>query len=63
LPFGIFPELAADNKFHWDPTDDYSRQGLTTKYADEQYDPLYHNDVLVCGKEPLRGSSTPQPTA
>jgi endoglucanase len=63
LQFGLFPKLASDYKAHWDPANDYSRQGLTSSYTDETYVPFYHDGVLVYGVEPPGNGSTPAPTA
>jgi endoglucanase len=64
LQFGLFSGIASDNKAHWDPTNDFSRQGLTSDYAESEYIPLYHDGVLVSGQEPGGGSgTTTAPTA
>ncbi|MBN1697244.1 MAG: glycoside hydrolase family 9 protein [Spirochaetales bacterium] len=62
LQFGLFPDIASDNIAHWDPTNDYSRQGLTKEYTDEQYVPIYHDGELVYGRGPEGGDGTPSPT-
>jgi endoglucanase len=62
LQFGLFSNIASDNVAHWDPTNDYSRQGLTKEYTDERYIPFYHNGELVYGQEPEIGGGTPVPT-
>jgi endoglucanase len=63
LQFGLFSLMGPDNKAHWDPTNDYSRQGITTSYTDAQYVPFYHDGILVYGAEPGGSSVTPGPTA
>jgi endoglucanase len=63
LQFGLFSNIASDNVAHWDPTNDYSRQGLNEEYTDEQYIPFYHNGELVYGQEPGVGGGTPVPTS
>jgi endoglucanase len=62
LQFGLFPNYASDNAAHWDPANDYSRQGLTEEYTDTQYSPFYYNGELVYGQEPEGGDVTPGPT-
>lgn len=63
LQFGLNVAIASDYKFHWDPTNDYSRQGITSTSATTQYIPVYHNGTLVFGLEPgAAGTPTPTPT-
>jgi endoglucanase len=61
LQFGLNVAIGSDYKFHWDPTNDYSRQGITATKATTSFIPVYHNGVLVFGQEPT-GSGTPTPT-
>lgn len=61
LQFGLNVAIASDFKFHWDATNDYSRQGITTTQAITPYIPVYHNGVLVFGQEPGGVSGTPTP--
>jgi hypothetical protein len=62
LEFGLIAAIASDYLFHWNPTNDWSYQGITTTKAVTNYIPVYHNGVLVFGQEPT-GSITPTPTA
>ncbi len=50
--FGMIAAMAADYGTHWDPTNDWSRQGLSAAIGDTQYIPLYLNGVKVYGLEP-----------
>ncbi|HEX7734776.1 MAG TPA: glycoside hydrolase family 9 protein [Ktedonobacteraceae bacterium] len=61
LQFGLNVAIASDFKFHWDATNDYSRQGITATQAVTQFIPVYHNGTLVFGQEP-GGAGTPTPT-
>lgn len=61
LEFGLNAAIGSDYLFHWDPTNDWSYQGITTTKATTQYIPVYHNGTLVSGQEPS-GSGTPTPT-
>ncbi|HEY0755907.1 MAG TPA: glycoside hydrolase family 9 protein [Ktedonobacteraceae bacterium] len=61
LQFGLNVAIASDFKFHWDPTNDYSRQGISATQAVTQFIPVYHNGTLVFGQEPT-GTGTPTPT-
>ncbi len=64
LQFALIAGIASDYGFHWDPTNDWSHQGLTTTLADTQYIPIYLNGVKVYGQEPPIGTGTPTtPTA
>ncbi|MBN2533275.1 MAG: glycoside hydrolase family 9 protein [Spirochaetales bacterium] len=65
LQFGLFVGQASDYKPHWDPTNDYSREGITTSMEDTQRIPVYLDDTLVYGEEPKGGGTatpTPSPT-
>ncbi|MGN0575483.1 MAG: glycoside hydrolase family 9 protein [Ruminococcus sp.] len=58
--FGLIADMDADYKTNWDPTDDYSREGLeisedTLKLT--ELIPVYVDDKLVWGKEPAGGTS------
>ena len=44
---------------HWDPTNDYSHQGLTTTYANTLLAPMYIDGKLAIGKEPPIGVNVP----
>jgi hypothetical protein len=52
--FAIIVKQASDYKSHWDPTNDYSRQGLVfaTTSSPTTYIPIYHNGVKIMGQEP-----------
>ena len=52
IHFGMIAGLDDNFKPHWDPTDDYSRTGLTKTYEKTQYICMYVGDDLVYGKEP-----------
>lgn len=52
---------------YWDPTNDFSRQGLTNTYVLTQNIPVYSGGVIVYGQEPgpvvtPTGGITPTPT-
>ncbi|MCI6560584.1 MAG: glycoside hydrolase family 9 protein [Ruminococcus sp.] len=58
--FGLIADMDADYKTNWDPTDDYSREGLeisedTLKLT--ELIPVYVDNKLVWGKEPAGGAS------
>lgn len=63
--FGLVPVIAADYLYHWDPSNDWSHQGLTTTViGDTQYIPVYWNGVKVYGLEPGgTPANTPTKTA
>jgi hypothetical protein len=65
LQFGLNVAIASDYKFHWDATNDYSRQGITSTAAVSPYIPVYRNGTLVFGQEPggSTGTPTPPPTS
>lgn len=42
-------------KAHWDPTNDFSHQGLTTTYAPTPYVSVYIDGKLILGSEPVKG--------
>jgi endoglucanase len=63
LEFGLNVAIASDYKFHWDSSNDFSHQGLTSSLATTPYIPVYHNGTLVFGQEPGgTGTGTPTPT-
>lgn len=66
LEFGVNAAIGSDFKFHWGPTNDWSRQGITATKAVTSFIPVYHNGVLVSGQEPSAsgtgGTPTPAPT-
>jgi hypothetical protein len=61
--FGLIAGPAADYNSHWDPTNDWSHQSLSsTALGDTQFIPLYLNGVKIYGQEPpLNG--TPSATS
>lgn len=69
LQFGLWVTQASDYKTHWDPTNDYSRQGLEIRVDQNVYQKtnlitLYNEGELMLGEEPPGGSgSTATPEA
>lgn len=60
LQLAIIVDIAFDYKFHLDPSNDWSYQGLdNTGLKDTQNIPIYVDGVKVYGQEPPRGSVTP----
>lgn len=55
--FGLVANLDSNWKPHWDPTNDFSRQGIVKDYAITKYIPVYREGKLVYGEEPPKGSS------
>lgn len=62
LEFGLNVAIGSDYLFHWDPTNDWSRQGITSTKATTSYIPVYRDGTLVFGQEPS-GTGTPTPTS
>jgi hypothetical protein len=65
--FAIVNDPDANYATYWDPTNDYSRQGLTGTYALTRYIPVYSGGVKVYGQEPgpvvtPTGGVVPTPT-
>lgn len=54
IHFGLIAGADSAYKTHWDPTDDYSRTGLTEEYQKTEYICMYVGDELVYGKEPAK---------
>jgi endoglucanase len=52
LEFALIVAIGSDYKYHWDSSNDWSRQGLTSTKAVTQYIPVYRNGTLVFGQEP-----------
>lgn len=52
VQFAIIVEQDADYNSNWNPTNDWSRKGITETYAKTQYVPVYLDGVLVWGQEP-----------
>jgi hypothetical protein len=63
--FGLIADMDENFKTNWDPTDDYSREGLElsedTLFLTELI-PVYVNDKLVWGVEPEGGTEEPSLT-
>jgi endoglucanase len=61
LQFALVAAQDANYTTHWDPTNDWSRQGLTsTKRTITKYIPVYSNGVIVYGAGPdLEASPSP----
>lgn len=58
--FAMVPALDSNWKPNWDPTNDYSRQGLDDEdFKVTEKITLYEGDKLVWGKEPARGEVKP----
>jgi|GEM_PF-108982 len=52
IQFGLIANQDSHFKSNWNPTNDYSRQGLTSTYATTQHVTLYRNGALIFGTEP-----------
>ena len=62
LQFGLIADQGTDYASHWDPTNDWSHQSLTSAaLGDTQYIPVYLNGVKVYGQEPPIGGATVTP--
>ncbi len=62
--FGLIGDMDANYNTNWDPTDDYSREGLEISEDELKLTekiPVYVNDKLVWGEEPP-SSISPSPT-
>ena len=59
IHFALVPALDSEWKPNWDPTNDYSREGLTDDFARTDKITLYEGDKLVWGEEPGRGEVKP----
>jgi len=60
--FGLIADMDENFETNWDPTDDYSREGLELsedKLSLTKRIPVYVDDKLVFGAEPEGGASTP----
>ncbi|SFR81084.1 glycoside hydrolase family 9 protein [Anaeromicropila populeti] len=55
IHFAIVPGMDSQWKVHWDPTNDWSRQGITDVDAVNSYIPVYLDNELVYGSEPEKG--------
>ena len=55
--FGLIPKMDANYTTHWDPTDDYSRDGLILdEYTRTEKITAYQDGELVWGEEPEGGT-------
>ena len=52
LQFGLIVGQDSQYKSNWNPSNDWSRQGITAAYALQPNVPLYENGELVYGQEP-----------
>ena len=52
IQIGLVPGMDSSFKVNWDPTNDWSRQGITSEEAETIYIPVYSGDELVFGNEP-----------
>jgi len=50
--FGLVTGQDSNWKAHWDPTNDWSRQGVTEEYAQNPHISMYVNGKKVFGEEP-----------
>ncbi|MCL6591726.1 MAG: glycoside hydrolase family 9 protein [Firmicutes bacterium] len=57
--FALVAAQDATYATHWNPSNDFSRQGLTGTYSTTNYVPVYSSGVKVFGQEPTIG---PTPT-
>ncbi|WP_010248440.1 glycoside hydrolase family 9 protein [Acetivibrio cellulolyticus] len=62
IQFALIGAQDSNYKFHWDPTNDWSRQGITEEFVKSKYIPVYNNGELVFGSEPPKGVATPTAT-
>ncbi|NLL05079.1 MAG: glycoside hydrolase [Clostridiaceae bacterium] len=62
LQFALVAAQDSNFKGNWDPTNDYSREGLKDDYVITTKVPLYIGDQLVFGEEPEKVIATPTPT-
>lgn len=63
LQFAITSALDSSYKSNWNPSNDYSRQGLSTDYILSKNIPMYIGDTLVYGEEPPKSDHLETPTA
>ena len=52
IQIALVPEQDSSFKVNWDPTNDWSRQGITLQEDETTYIPIYIDDELVYGTEP-----------
>ncbi len=55
--FGLVPKMDSNWKSNWDPTDDWSRQGIVKEYTQTPYIPVYRDGVKIYGEEPPGGGN------
>lgn len=63
VQFALVAGQDSNFKSHWNPANDYSRQGITKEYAVSSYITVYLGDQLVFGREPEPVMPSPTPTA
>lgn len=63
IHFALIPALDSSWKPNWDPTNDYSREGIGEDYTLTDKITVYVDDELVYGTEPERGEPKPRITA
>ena len=63
IHFALVPALDSSWKPNWDPSNDYSRDGITDDYALTDKITVYVDDALVYGTEPVRGEVKPSISA
>jgi hypothetical protein len=61
IHFGLVPGMDENFEVHWNPTNDYSREGITETYALTNKVTLYVDDKLVWGIEPNGNYPVPPP--
>lgn len=54
--FALVPAMDSSWKTNWDPTNDFSRQGIEKEDAETAYIPVYNKGELVYGEEPEKGA-------
>lgn len=52
IQFAIIADLASDYFYHWDPTNDFSHNGLSSIEVNTPYIPIYLSGDLLEGEEP-----------
>lgn len=62
IQFAVVGAQDENYKFHWDPTNDYSRNGITEEFEKTQYIVVYKDGEIVFGQEPTKRIATPAPT-
>ncbi|MDP4180921.1 MAG: glycoside hydrolase family 9 protein [Bacillota bacterium] len=60
--FALVEKQDSNYQNHWNPSNDWSRQGVTGSYAVSQNVPVYLDGKKVFGNEPPKMTPTPTPT-